>query len=77
VSLPTVGECDGGSGQTTCPFDVKKDVPLTLHATPKNNWQFDAWSEACAGATTSTCAIAPSVDTSVRVRFVPEDDDAL
>ena len=76
VTIPTVGECDGGSGQTECPFDVKKDVPLTLHATPKNNWRFDAWSEACAAATTSSCAIAPSAMVSARVRFVM-DDDAL
>ncbi len=74
VMLPTVGACDGNNGQTECPFDVKKDVPLTLHATPKNNWRFDAWSDACAGATTSTCTITPSAAASVGVRFEMIDD---
>jgi hypothetical protein len=77
VSIPTVGTCDGSNGQTECMFDVAHSVPLALHATPKNNWRFDAWSDACASAMTSTCALTPAADASVRARFEMDDDDAL
>jgi hypothetical protein len=74
VSIVGVGDCDGGSGQIECPFDVRQDAPLTLHATPKNNWRFDRWSDACDGQLTATCVIAPNTNTDVRARFELLDD---
>lgn len=76
VAVATVGECDGGGGQATCPFQVPVGVALTMFATPKNNWRFDGWSEACAGSPTATCAITPGMsNVTARVRFVEDDDD--
>ena len=75
VSIPTIGTCDGGSGQTECMFDVPKNAPTTLHATPKNNWRFREWDDACAGTPTATCIITPMVDGDVRARFQMLDDD--
>ena len=74
VSIPTVGECDAGSGQAVCPFEVPKNVPLTLNAMPKNNWQFDGWSDACNGSLTSTCVLTPTTDLAAEARFDMADD---
>lgn len=74
VTLPGIGNCDGGSGQTECQFDVPKNLPTTLHATPKHNWRFEAWGDACQSATTATCVITPTIDGDVRARFEMLDD---
>jgi len=70
VSIPNVGDC----GQPECAFDVEQATPITLSATPKNQWRFARWSEACAGQATSTCAIAPAMNASVHVQFEKVDD---
>jgi hypothetical protein len=75
VMIPTIGVCDGGSGQVTCPFDVVSGVPLTLLATPRNNWRFERWDDACAGSPTPSCELTPTANISARVRFEQDDDD--
>lgn len=74
VSIPTVGECDAGSGQAVCPFEVAKNIPLTLNALPKNHWRFAAWTDACSDALSSTCVLTPTANVLARVRFEMEDD---
>ena len=74
VTIPGIGNCDGGSGQTECQFDVPKGVPTTLHATPKHNWIFEEWGDACKSAQTATCVISPAIDSDVRARFEMLDD---
>jgi len=74
VNIPTVGTCDGSPGEALCPFDVPRGALLTLNAQPKNNWQFDRWQDACDGAPTPTCVLAPEEDTQARVRFELNDD---
>lgn len=74
IVIPTIGTCDGGSGQTVCPFVVPKNVPLTLQAVPKNNWRFDRWDDACVGSPTDSCALVPTGNLSARARFELEDD---
>ena len=74
VSIPAVGTCDAGSGQAECPFEVAKNVPVTLNAMPKNNWRFVDWDEACKDSPTATCVLTPTTATSARVRFEMLDD---
>ncbi len=73
VRVPTVGDCDAGSGSAECFFDVVKTTPITLSAVPKNTWRFDRWEDACK-AQPSTCVLAPTVDVSVRAKFVMIDN---
>lgn len=75
VSIPTVGECDGGSGQTVCNYDVPKNAPITLNALSKNMWMFEKWDHACKDALTQTCVLAPMNDVQVKATFKQSDDD--
>jgi hypothetical protein len=75
VMIPAVGNCDGGSGQMECQFDVPQGAPTTLHASPKQNWRFERWDDACKDAPTATCVISPTTDSDVRARFEMLDDD--
>jgi hypothetical protein len=73
VFVPGAGTCDGGSGNTECTYDVPKDVPVTLQATPKNNWRFDKWADACDHQPTATCVLTPDKMVSARARFALSD----
>jgi hypothetical protein len=73
VTIPSIGTCSAGNGQMQCPFVVAKGVPLTLQASPKNNWRFVRWEDACSGGI-AACTITPVMNVSVRARFEELDD---
>jgi hypothetical protein len=68
------GTCDGGSGMTECTFDVPKNAPVTLEATPKNMWHFDKWSDDCDHQPTTTCLLTPAMPAKARARFAMGGD---
>ncbi|HLL23742.1 MAG TPA: hypothetical protein VK427_16500 [Kofleriaceae bacterium] len=74
VKIPSVGDCEGGNGQSQCMFDVKTGVAITLQVMPKNNWMFVRWEDACLGQSTAACTLTPTAALQVRARFAPTDD---
>jgi Divergent InlB B-repeat domain len=74
VNIPGVGTCSAGNGAASCPFVVAEGVMLSIGATPKSNWRFDRWEDACSGTTGATCTLTPTMTTSVRARFEEADD---
>jgi hypothetical protein len=74
VLVVGTGTCDGASGMAECDFDVPKNVPLTLEATPKSMWHFDKWTDACDHQPSMTCALTPDRATKAGVRFAQGGD---
>jgi hypothetical protein len=70
VVVVGIGTCDGGNGMTECTFDVPKNLPVTLEATPKNMWRFEKWSEDCDHQPTTTCLLTPAMPAKARARFM-------
>ncbi|MBA3396261.1 MAG: hypothetical protein H0T89_26765 [Deltaproteobacteria bacterium] len=74
VMLPTIGNCDGSSGQADCLYTVPQGTAVTLHAVPKNHWRFEEWTSQVCGNQPATCALVPDVPTFVQARFEEIDD---
>lgn len=73
VMLPAIGTCDASSGQTDCLYAVPQGTAVTLHAIPKNNWQFQEWSSQVCSSQPATCALVADVPTFVQARFELND----
>ena len=73
VNVVGVGTCDGGNGNVECFYDVPKNVPVTMQATPKNNWAFEKWAEDCDHQLTNTCALSAMGPMQAKARFILAD----
>lgn len=76
VSSLATGSCDAGSGSADCVETIAKNVPLTLHAQPKNGWRFDKWRSRTCGGAPALCTFVPDMPTYVEAVFKQDDDFA-
>ncbi len=67
-SSPAGIDCGGLSG-VTCGYSFNQNTVVTLTATPKENWRFTGWSQACTGI--GTCVVTMDAVKDLTASFEP------
>jgi hypothetical protein len=67
--------CDHEAQNHACVFWIELGTPLSIHAVPDEDFDFDKWIDGpCVGWRLTTCAFVFDAPTSVGMKFRPEND---